>query len=364
MNHPYYTPADLPPEPPAEPTPPDGAGPDDVKQHFSRLGLAYLILTVGVGTASYATTLAVRALCPSLLTSWWFIWFLSLVPLYAVALPLLWLCLRRIPTSPHDPRKTMDGVTVDNPPFGAPRWFSLLIISFGCMVVGSLAGNYVMSLLSAVTGHDYASSLSVAIDTTPPWFTLLCTCILGPLGEELLYRKLLIDRTRRFGDKTSILLSGILFGLFHFNLFQFFYATMVGVILAYVYTRTGKYLLCVAMHAVYNLVGSVMIPALSRLMAPLTDPALPEELLSGSFALADLTDLIPAFLAMMVLLIWQYGSLIVAIILLVRNFRRTALAAGEIPTADRPELPWLNPGMIACILVMLAILVSNLIPPL
>ena len=180
MNHPYYTPADLPPEPPAKPLPPGGMDPDDIRQHFSRLGLAYLILTVGVGTATYATTLAVRALCPSLLTSWWFIWFLSLVPLYAVALPLLWLCLRRIPTSPHDPRKTIDGVTVDNPPFGAPRWFSLLIISFGCMVVGSLAGNYIMSLLSAVTGHDYASSLSVAIDTTPPWFTLLCTCIWVP----------------------------------------------------------------------------------------------------------------------------------------------------------------------------------------
>ena len=64
----------------------------------------------------------------------------------------------------------------------------------------------------------------------------------------------------------SILLSGLLFGLFHGNLFQFFYAAAVGMILAYVYTRTGRYLWCVAMHAIINLMGSIVIPALAALL--------------------------------------------------------------------------------------------------
>ena len=70
--------------------------------------------------------------------------------------------------------------------------------------------------------------------------TLFFLVIVGPIFEEWLFRKQLIDHTRKYGEKTAILLSGLAFGLFHMNLFQFFYAFLLGLMFGYVYTRTSS----------------------------------------------------------------------------------------------------------------------------
>lgn len=357
MNNPYYTPSELPSEP--TPSAPSHGEREALRRHFSALGLAYLAMTAAYMVTAYALQYAALFLFPAVLRYWWFPWAVSLLPLYGVGLPVLWLFLRRVTAAPHDPRCVTAGIPSEKPPFGLREWFAILVMAFGCMTLGGLMGNLIMSLLSAATGYDYAFALNSMVSETPIWFTAVCTCICAPLGEELLFRKLLIDRARRYGDTVAILLSGVLFGLFHGNLFQFFYAAAVGMLLAYVYTRTGKYLLCAAMHAVINFMGSVVTPALSRLMTPFTDSALTEgETLA---AMAD-GSLLPALAAMLLLLVWQYGTLIAGILLLARRFRRRALSVGEIPLQGRAAAAWLNPGMIACLAIMLALTAVNLIP--
>lgn len=351
MNYPYNSPSDL--MPPA-PTPPPASeeDADSVRRHFSRLGLSYLIMTVGFMAAAYAVQFAVLLLAPSLYEAWWFSWAVSLLPLYGVGLPLLWICLRKIAAAPKGAPSSSAA-----PPFGVGSWLTLLVIAFGCMTLGGLAGNLIMSVLSALTGYDYAFALNGMVSDTPVWFTALCTCVVAPFGEELLFRKLLIDRVRRYGDVTSILLSGVLFGLFHGNLFQFFYAALVGMILAYVYTRSGKYLLCVAMHAAINFMGSVVTPALAQRMIPLTEA----DLVSGA-ALED-GSLLWAFLAAFLVAVWQYGVLIAGIVLFRRRFSERVLSSGESSLGGRAGHAWLNPGMVACLAVMLALMAVNLIPP-
>lgn len=84
--------------------------------------------------------------------------------------------------------------------------------------------------------------------------------IVGPIFEEWLFRKQLIDHTRKYGEKTAILLSGLAFGLFHMNLFQFFYAFLLGLMFGYVYTRTSKLRYSTAMHMIINFNGGVLAP--------------------------------------------------------------------------------------------------------
>ena len=81
--------------------------------------------------------------------------------------------------------------------------------------------------------------------------------ILGPIFEEWMFRKQLIDHTRKYGEKTAILLSGLAFGLFHMNLFQFFYAFLLGVMFGYIYMRTSKLRYSTAMHMIINFNGAV-----------------------------------------------------------------------------------------------------------
>lgn len=52
--------------------------------------------------------------------------------------------------------------------------------------------------------------------------------IIGPIFEEILFRKILIDKTIKYGARISIIISALLFGLFHGNVNQFFYAFLMG----------------------------------------------------------------------------------------------------------------------------------------
>ena len=328
---------------------PYGEDPAKIRRAFSRVGAGYLVLMVVLLMTTYALQYAVLALVPQYLSAWWFSWVLSLVPLYAVALPCLWLMLRRLPVAPHSVTYvTPEGGAEEKPPFTVKHWLILLSIGFGCMYAGSIAGNVIMQILSAVMDYDYANVLSQMLEESPTWMIFLGTCVCAPFGEELLFRKLLIDRTRRYGDLPSILLSGFLFGLFHGNLFQFFYAFLLGIILAYVYTRSGSYLWCVAMHAVVNFFGSIVIPPIAALVpTDVTEPM--------TFVQQLILQLLNA---------WSCGWMMVAIVLLCVMWKRRKLSRGEspLPRGEGRRLVLVNPGVMACIVAMGLLMLVNLIP--
>lgn len=347
MNPTFYTT----PEEPREPSllPQNLPNPADVRRHFSKIGLAYLVLMAALMAGSYLLQFLCLLICPQVLSTWWFTWVLSLVPLYGMGLPLMWLVLRHIPTSAHNTDFTNKyRVTDEKPPFGLSHWMILLVIGFGCMYAGGLAGNIIMAVMSGIMDYNYANGLETIIQESPLWMTLIGTCVCAPFGEELLFRKLLIDRTRGYGDLTSILLSGLLFALFHGNLFQFFYAFLLGMILAYIYTRSGNLWWCVAMHAVVNFMGSILLPGIASILpadgAPFTSPL--------------------QILATLFLVFWQYGLIIAAVVLICVLWSRRKLSAGKTPLyrENGPVLTLFNPGMVACLAIMCLLLAINLIP--
>jgi len=324
------------------------ADPKEVRRHFSLIGWGYTVLLLGMMALATAIQLVIAELWPWLFAAWWMNWFLSLVPLYGIGLPLLWLILRQADRAPHN-ALCVDAyaVTQKKPPFTFGKWMLLLTIGLGCMYAGGIAGNIIMNILSEITGYDYANHLNSMVNDSPLWMTFLATCIIAPLGEELLFRKLLIDRTRRYGDVAAILLSGLLFGLFHGNLFQFFYAFLLGMILAYMYTRTDNLWWCVAMHAVINLLGSIVIPAIGSVIP--TD---------GS----EITSIWP-ILATLFLLAWEFGFIIVGIVLFCVFWHRRKLSPSAVLLPGKGMAPvFLNPGMVVCLACMIGITVLGLIP--
>ena len=325
------------------------ADPHEARHTFSMVGFAYAVLILGTECAIVAGRYLLAYLTPHQQSAWWVSWVLSLVPLYTVGLGLLWLILRQVPASPYNADYAINATaTAEKPRFHVGHWLILLVIGFSCMTAGGLVGNVIMAILSAALDYDYANALNTLVSSSPAWVTFVGACICAPFGEELLFRKLLIDRTRRYGDLPSILLSGILFGLFHGNLFQFFYATAIGMILAYVYTRTGKYLWCVAMHAAVNFMGSIVTPALLS--------SLPEDLVSFENLFQPLIYLF--------LVAWQYGMLIAGIVLFSIQLSRRKLSRGPDPLRHRQAASIMlgNPGMVASLLVMGLIIVLNLLP--
>lgn len=77
--------------------------------------------------------------------------------------------------------------------------------------------------------------------------------IVAPLTEELLFRGIILrGLLGRCRAASAVLLSAALFALIHLNPWQLLSAFLIGVILGWVYLRTGSVWLCVLGHAVNN----------------------------------------------------------------------------------------------------------------
>jgi membrane protease YdiL (CAAX protease family) len=80
-------------------------------------------------------------------------------------------------------------------------------------------------------------------------YTFMMVCITGPLIEELFFRGIVLNGLLKlFNPRKAILLSAIVFGIFHGNPWQFVPAFIIGLILGYVYWKTHSLLPCLFAH--------------------------------------------------------------------------------------------------------------------
>ncbi len=333
----------------APPPPPYGERDDSIKTTFSRMGFAIALLTVSMIAAQYLLSYIMVLCNPHVGSYWWANMIISVVPLYGVALPILLFMLKKIPAAPHNTRMNSGYAVYDKPAFGWKQWLRLFIMGMGLMYIGSYIGDFLMNFLTLLTGYSYENPLNELVESFPLWATLLMTCVIAPLGEEFIFRKLFIDRARRFGDTAAILLSGLIFGLFHGNFFQFFYAAFLGILLAYIYTRTGNLWWCAGMHAAANLMGGIVIPALAAFL-----PTEPDVMLTnGQLAVS------------LLLMVWIYGTMIAALVFFIKRFGWRALspdpAMRSTGTILREAVG--SAGMIVMLVLLLGMVALSLIPP-
>lgn len=329
-----------------------------LSSHFSRmtrLGVAYSVMALLFLIVGYLGAMIIVRLVPDPTSAWWADWVLSIVPLYAVALPVLLLLIRPVTTSPYDPVGQIGGVPVEKKPIRAGHWLLLFVVSAGCMYIGSLISTWLMDALSALTGRDYADILQSMTMDAPLWLVTLCTVVAAPIGEEFIFRKLLIDRTRRYGDIAAILLSASFFALFHRNVFQFFYTFFIGAVLAYAYTRFGKYWVCVSLHAACNFIGGVWPKFLQEQVGP--------EALGSTEAMLDVMIEKPLIiLAVMLQSLIMYGSIVAAVVLLIVYRKKLCLSRGTqgLTRSETARAVALNAGSILFAVICIALTVLSM----
>jgi membrane protease YdiL (CAAX protease family) len=217
--------------------------------------------------------------------------------------------------------------------------------------------------ISWAVGYDYSNMLNSLVEGQSLWLTFIFMVIIAPVGEELVFRKLLIDRTQKYGGFVSVLLSGLIFGLMHGNFYQFFYAFALGLLLGYVYYSTGKIHLTIAIHAVINFVGSVVAKTLTDAINSMnvdieSGVATEEEMIN--FLLNH--GLTVAF--MLAFIFFVLVAMACAVILPIVLRKRLALGKGEIeiPRGKTGRVVFLNVGIIVMIAVYIFEFVLNLIP--
>jgi uncharacterized protein len=84
-------------------------------------------------------------------------------------------------------------------------------------------------------------------------FFLLTAAVAAPLFEEYLFRGFLMPSlTRYFSQSEAIVVSGIIFAAAHLSLSELLPLAVLGIILGYIYHRTGNLLASMLLHSLWN----------------------------------------------------------------------------------------------------------------
>lgn len=285
-------------------------------QWFSRLGWALFTQMAAMLAVQLLVTLWAQLVSPSLLLSPIFRWILSTGSAYGVGVPAACLVLWDLPIQ-LPKRRPM-----------APSGFGkTLVITLGLVYLSNLLTLMLTQLIGALRGGAVTNPVD-NLSSYPTILNVLLGCVIAPVAEEFLFRRLLLERLRPYGDRFAILTSALCFGLFHGNLNQFFYAFTVGALFAYVILRTGCLWQTILLHALTNATSVVLVPLLDQL--------------------GTLGDQLTSLLVL--------GSIVVGLAFLITGRRDIRLEPGSIALSEgwKWRLFFENPGVIVfCLLSLL-----------
>ncbi len=130
-------------------------------------------------------------------------------------------------------------------------WFSVIILAIA-------TGQFLNDLINGLHLNDlftgYSEVSEQAFSGQPVGLMILVVGIIGPICEELMFRGIVFHRLKDWvKPQAAIAISALLFGIYHGNIVQFFYATCMGVMLAIIYDKTGTLWISIVAHIAANL---------------------------------------------------------------------------------------------------------------
>ena len=218
----------------------------NLRRDLTWIGLAYVAYLVVSALSQTGTAMITSWLVPWIGQDAWMV--LCIIFMYPLAFFLYWLILQTVPKA----RQTWTC------PMGAGRFLGWFVICMGGVYFGSLIGQFLMTIVSVITGETMVNQVEEMIMDMSLWAVILSAVILAPIMEELIFRKLVLDRLAGYGPAVAMSVSALVFGLAHGNFYQFFYAFLLGLIFAYIYLRTGKVRYSMMFHMMVNFCGSVI----------------------------------------------------------------------------------------------------------
>ncbi|MBQ1720883.1 MAG: CPBP family intramembrane metalloprotease [Lachnospiraceae bacterium] len=308
------------------------------KKDFSRIGMAFFVYLVVASALQIGISLVVNLVTGGTDYPTWVFWVVNFVPMYCVALPIFYLIIKKVP------REDL----VEKMPFSVGKWIKFLGISIFAMIVGNLLSSLVGGILGLL-GMNTSATVETLLSQTSLIGNVILA-VVGPIVEELICRKWLIDRMHVYGGSVAVVTSALMFGLFHGNFAQFFYAFFLGLVWGYVYYKTGKIIYTMLMHMTINFCGGVIAPFLLQ-GVDLTNPDVAALAASPRFAGFLIYEVVMITIAVLGLVLFLVGRKNIA-------FAEERL---ELPKEERVKSVWGNVGMILFLISCIALFAFGLI---
>lgn len=292
------------------------------KQFFSHIGFSYLAYGISIILAIIIIS-NIISFIPGTRLNANEISILNSICNYIIPIPVILLFL-----------KQLDKSKIEKKRMSVKQYIFAAIIALTLMWVGNIFGLTITGLISSFMPHPVVNPVDNIINAPQVWFNILIVTILAPIFEELFFRKLLIDRTIKYGEIVSVLVSAVLFGLFHGNLNQFFYAFLIGGFFAIIYIKTGNILYTMSLHLIINFTGAVV-------------PIIVNTKLSNLLADIGFTN-ITVFIIFIILII-------ISFIIYIKYDESFELEKSKVPL----KTAFINPGMILFIVYEIIRIIFN-----
>lgn len=134
------------------------------------------------------------------------------------------------------------------------------IIFMGIAVIALI--QLVLNLIYPKIGLDYNIFDSVnMIPDNGFWGNILLVfglALVPAIFEELLFRKWILNISKKYGLLFAVIFSSLLFGLYHMNLNQAIFAFLIGILFGIIAIKTGSIKLTVLLHFLNNLYACIL----------------------------------------------------------------------------------------------------------
>lgn len=288
---------------------------------ISSCGLYLSVMTLAIYAAQFVIAFIFKALFPNAMDSWFNI-ILNLIVIAGVGLPIFAKLMKKIPDSEIGEKKRLSFF----------KFIGFFIVCVAAAYISNIIGLFISAIIELIKGFKMSNPLEELLRGSNLMVFAIYAVIIAPVVEELIFRRILLNKLRRFGDLTAILLSGLAFGIFHFNLSQFFYASVIGFFFAYIVIRTNHLIYSIMLHMMMNLVGMVFVPVITN-----------NQSLSG----------------VGIILIWFYGAMTIGSILFILNIKKIVLIKPQERLLRRRDYI-LNTGVLLFLALGIGLIILNL----
>ena len=265
--------------------------------------------------------------------------------MYFLAQPLSYLVMRIAPREKIEEKK-----------LGFGKFLVFFFVAFFFMFAGAMISLVINAVVSGFTGLSSNESVSDVFSNVDPILMFAISAVLGPIAEELLFRKFIIDRTHAFGGTFSVVLSGVMFGLFHGNIQQMIGAAAAGMLFGYIYLKTGRIRYSIIIHIGVNTFASLVQLFTNKLgLAEISDAATLGEIPG---------DVMNTFLALLGSEIVYFCFVVIGIVLFCVYVKEVRIPKGrcELTAGKNLKSAFLNVGMILYLLLCAYMVVCSFYP--
>ena len=238
------------------------------KKLFSQIGLRLFFGTLII-YAVQILAIAIANNIPAIATNGDLSFLVTMLPMYIIAFPIIFLMFKKIPVQLTGEKKKMSVAHI----------LAAFIMCFSATYIFNILASILTGIVALLKQGDVQNVMTVVTSSISLPVNLFVVVFCAPIMEELLFRKTLIDRTAQFGEGVALVFSGLVFGLFHGNLVQFAYAFFLGMFFGFIYIKTKNIIYPIILHMIVNFFGSfvsTIILDLSGLSTISTDATVEE----------------------------------------------------------------------------------------